>query len=216
MNYRNCRNYENLERRLFDGVGEYGIPQIEPVAYEGGCDWIGFNYAKSTKDCEGKGVHFFLDDYQFCRLWSNIDRYIPMLQRFRYVMSPDFSTYTDFPKVMQIYNHYRKHWCAAYMQEAGIQVIPTISWSTPDSYDWCFDGEPEGGTVAVSSVGCMNSKEKKALFLAGYEEMVRRLQPETIIFYGSVPDECMGNIVRIRAFTDKFNEALCEMRDTDE
>lgn len=145
MNYRNCRNYENLERRLFDGVGEYGIPQIEPVAYEGGCDWIGFNYAKSTKDCEGKGVHFFLDDYQFCRLWSNIDRYIPMLQRFRYVMSPDFSTYTDFPKVMQIYNHYRKHWCAAYMHEAGIQVIPTISWSTPDSFDWCFDGEPEGG-----------------------------------------------------------------------
>lgn len=216
MNYRNCRNYENLERRLFDGVGEYGIPQIEPVAYEGGCDWIGFNYAKSTKDCEGKGVHFFLDDYQFCRLWSNIDRYIPMLQRFRYVMSPDFSTYTDFPKVMQIYNHYRKHWCAAYMHEAGIQVIPTISWSTPDSFDWCFDGEPEGGTVAVSSVGCMNSKEKKALFLAGYEEMVRRLQPETIIFYGSVPEECMGNIVRIRAFTDKFNEALCEMRDTDE
>lgn len=216
MNYRNCRNYENLERRLFDGVGEYGIPQIEPVVYEGGCDWIGFNYAKSTKDCEGKGVHFFLDDYQFCRLWSNIDRYIPMLQRFRYVMSPDFSTYTDFPKVMQIYNHYRKHWCAAYMQEAGIQVIPTISWSTPDSYDWCFDGEPEGGTVAVSSVGCMNSKEKKALFLAGYEEMVRRLQPETIIFYGSVPEECMGNIVRILAFTDKFNEALCEMRDTDE
>lgn len=216
MNYRNCRNYENLERRLFDGVGEYGIPQIEPVVYEGGCDWIGFNYAKSTKDCEGKGVHFFLDDYQFCRLWSNIDRYIPMLQRFRYVMSPDFSTYTDFPKVMQIYNHYRKHWCAAYMQEAGIQVIPTISWSTPDSYDWCFDGEPEGGTVAVSSVGCMNSKGKKALFLAGYEEMVRRLQPETIIFYGSVPEECMGNIVRIRAFTDKFNEALCEMRDTDE
>ena len=216
MNYRNCRNYENLERRLFDGVGEYGIPQIEPVVYEGGCDWIGFNYAKSTKDCEGKGVHFFLDDYQFCRLWSNIDRYIPMLQRFRYVMSPDFSTYTDFPKVMQIYNHYRKHWCAAYMHEAGIQVIPTISWSTPDSFDWCFDGEPEGGTVAVSSVGCMNSKEKKALFLAGYEEMVRRLQPETIIFYGSVPEECMGNIVRIRAFTDKFNEALCEMRDTDE
>ena len=216
MGYRTSRSYDNLERRIFDGVGEYVIPEISPVTYEGGCDWIGFNYAKSCKNPSEKGVHFFLDDYQFCRLRSNIDRYIPMLQRFRYVMSPDFSTYTDFPKVMQIYNHYRKHWCAAYMQEAGIQVIPTISWSTLDSFDWCFDGEPEGGTVAVSSVGCMNSKEKKALFLAGYEEMVRRLQPETIIFYGSVPEECMGNIVRIRAFTDKFNEALCEMRDTDE
>ena len=135
-----------------------------------------------------------------------------MLQRFRYVMSPDFSTYTDFPKAIQIYNHYRKHWVGAYLQEAGIQVIPTISWSTPDSFEWCFDGEPEGGTVAVSSVGVMNSKEKIALFLAGYEEMVRRLHPETIIFYGSVPDECKGKIVRVRAFMEKFKEALCDGR----
>lgn len=209
MNYRNNCNYDNLERRIFEGVGEYGIPEIQPTPYEGGCDWIGFNYAKSCKEPVGKGVHFFLDDYQFNRLWTNIDRYIPMLQKFRYVMSSDFSTYTDFPKVMQIYNHYRKHWVGAYLQEAGIQIIPTISWSTPDSFEWCFDGEPEGAAVAVSSVGCMNSKEKKTLFLAGYEEMVRRLHPETIIFYGSVPEECMGNIVRIQAFTDKFKEALC-------
>lgn len=90
-----------------------------------------------------------------------------------------------------------------------MRIIPTISWSTPDSFEWCFDGEPEGSTVAVSSVGCMNSKEKKTLFLAGYEEMVRRLQPEMIIFYGTVPDESMGNIVRVRAFTDKFKEVKC-------
>lgn len=156
-----------------------------------------------------KAFIFFLDDYQFTRLWKNINKYIPMLQKFRYVMSPDFSIYTDFPKAMQIYNHYRKHWCGAYLQEAGVRIIPTISWSTPDSFEWCFDGEPEGSTVAVSSVGCMNSKEKKTLFLAGYEEMVRRLQPEMIIFYGTVPDESMGNIVRVRAFTDKFKEVKC-------
>lgn len=209
MNYRNSRNYDNLERRIFDGVGEYGIPQIKPTVITDGCEWIGFNYAKTAKDREKKGVHCFVDDYIFQRLWTNIDRYIPMLSQFRYVMSPDFSTYTDFPKAMQIYNHYRKHWCGAYLQEAGIQVIPTISWSTPDSFEWCFDGEPEGGTVAISSVGCMNGKESKALFLAGYNEMVRRLHPETIIFYGSVPDECMGNIVRVKAFYEKFKEAVC-------
>lgn len=208
-NYRNRRNYENLERQIFDGVGKYGIPQIEPVTYEKGCEWIGFNYAKTCKETEKKGVHFFIDDYQFNRLWTDVDRYIPMLQKFRYVMSPDFSTYTDFPKAIQIYNHYRKHWVGAYLQEAGIQVIPTISWSTPDSFEWCFDGEPQGGVVAVSSLGVMNSKEKKELFLIGYKEMVRRICPDTIIFYGYVPDECMGNIVRVRAFTEKFNEVLC-------
>ena len=209
-NYRNTRSYENLERRIFPGVGDYDIPMINPVEYEGGCEFIGFNYAKGCKTPENKGVHFFVDDYQFSRLWTNIDRYIPMLSQFRYVMTPDFSTYTDFPKAIQIYNHYRKHWVGSYLQEAGIKVIPTVSWSTADSFEWCFDGEPEGGTVAVSSVGCMKSAETKRLFAEGYTEMVRRLHPEKIIFCGNVPTECAGNIVRIKAFQDKFKEVLCD------
>ena len=208
-NYRNTRSYENLERRIFDGVGAYGIPQLVPIDYEGGCEFVGFNNAASCKARGDKGVHFFIDDYQFNRLWTNIDRYVPMLQQFRYVMTPDFSTYTDFPKAIQIYNHYRKHWVGAYLQEAGIRVIPTISWSTPDSFEWCFAGEPAGGTVAVSSVGCMNGQEKKALFRAGYAEMMNRLHPEKIIFYGDVPPECSGDIVRIRAYQEKFKEVLC-------
>lgn len=89
-NYRNTRSYENLERRIFDGVGAYDIPPIAPINYDGGCEFIGFNNAKTCKHPEDKGVHFFLDDYQFNRLWTNIDRYIPMLSQFRYVMAPDF------------------------------------------------------------------------------------------------------------------------------
>lgn len=77
------------------------------------------------------------------------------------------------------------------------------------SFAWCFDGEPIGGGVAVSSIGTQNSRECKKLFLAGYNEMVKRLEPETIIFYGSVPDECKGNIVEVKAFQDRFTEARC-------
>lgn len=210
MNYREQRNYENLERRIFPGVGAFDIPEIKPVADFPAVELVGFNFAKSCKNPGDKGVHFFLDDYQFNRLWTMIDRYIPILKKFRCVLSPDFSMYTDFPKAIQIYNHYRKHWCAAYMQERGITVIPTISWSTPDSFEWCFDGEPVGGCVAVSSVGCLVSAESKKLFVDGYMEMVRRLHPEKIIFYGSVPGECTGNIVRIKAFREKFKEVLCD------
>ena len=102
--YKQSRNYENINKRLYDGVGEYGIPEIKPTQFEK-CDFIGFNFAKSEKDRAGKGVHFFLDDYQFQRMWTHIDQYIPMLQQFRHVLSPDFSLYTDFPKALQIYNH---------------------------------------------------------------------------------------------------------------
>lgn len=201
-------SYENLEKRIFDGVGEYGIPEIKPTNYES-CEFIGFNYARSENARAEKGVHFFLDDYQFNRVWNQPDRYKEMLSQFKCVMSPDFSTYTDFPMATQIYNHYRKHWLAAYWQEYGINVIPTISWGTKETYAWCFDGEPINGVVAISSVGTQNNCESKKLFLSGYREMVTRLEPKTIIFYGDVPDECMGNIVRVKAFHEKFKEAKC-------
>lgn len=203
--YRSTKSYENQQKMIFDGAGKYGIPEIEPTTYNP-CDFISFNYAKTCKQPEKKGVHFFLDDYQFNRVWNNPDAYINMLSKFRYVMSPDFSTYTDFPKALQIFNHFRKHWLGAYMQMYGIDVIPTISWSDEKSFEWCFDGEPVGGVVAVSSVGVMNSKERKLLFMNGYNEMVKKLQPETILFYGQIPEECTGNIIKIKSFGEKLTE----------
>lgn len=198
---RNC--WENQEKDMFDGVGEYDIPMIKPEEYHT-VNWIGFNKARAIQKREGKGVHFFLDDYHFIRLWKYPDRYINLLKSYDFVMSPDFSMYTDFPKALNIYNHYRKHWLGAYLQKQGVHVIPTISWSTPDSFDWCFDGEPRESTVAVSSVGCNSVIDD---FINGYNKMVERLNPSTIIFYGKIPEQCTGNIVHVKSFTDKWKEA---------
>lgn len=192
MSYRQERNYENINKWQFEQVGKYGIPPIAPEI-TGYCkstdNFISFNYAKGyNKETENTGVHFFIDDYQFNRVWTNPDAYIELLQQFRIVFAPDFSTYSDWPKALQIYNHYRKHWVAAFWQANGISVVPTISWSDESSFDWCFDGEPVGAAVAVSSVGTQVSKESKALFLQGYNEMLKRLQPELIYFYGRVPE----------------------------
>lgn len=159
--YKTERNFENVNKMLFEGVGQYGIPQIEAEEFEP-CDLISFNYAKSCKNQE-KGVHFFIDDYQFVRLWQQPDKYMGVLGRFKCVLSPDFSTYMDYPKALQIYNHYRKHWIGAYMQAQGIKVIPTISWSDKDSYD-----------------------------------------PRQIIFYGTVPTECQGNIIKIKPYQERY------------
>ena len=134
------------------------------------------------------------------------DAYLDRLRRFQAVCSPDFSTYTDFPRAVQIYNHYRKHWLGAYWQDHGITVIPTISWSDYSSFDWCFDGEPVGGMVAVSSVGTQNNPVTQELFITGYREMMDRLEPSTVIMYGNVPDDCYGNIVRVGAFQEKWRK----------
>lgn len=191
-------NFENLDKFQFCGVGKYDIPYIIPVTEYPQGEFIPSNYVKSEKEPQSKNVHCFVDDYQFIRYWNTPDRYIHKLMQFRSVCAPDFSTYTDMPIAMQIYNHYRKHWLAAYWQLHGMTVYPTISWSTPDSYDWCFDGEPVGGIVAVSSVGCMADSESKRLFLLGYEEMQKRLSPSWVIFYGKVPVECDFNVINVK------------------
>lgn len=204
--YRQERNYENLNRFVFGGVGRYGIPQLQPI-YNETKDWLSFNYAKTCTDPEGHGIHFFIDDYQFTRLWSQPDTYLPMLSKFEVLMTPDFSTYTDFPMAIQIYNHYRKHWLGAYWQMKGLTVIPTISWSDADSFDWCFDGEPVGGTVAVSAVGTQMDDRARELFRVGWREMLNRLHPENVIFYGAVPEECKAeNVIQIAAYQDRLKK----------
>lgn len=205
--YRQERNYENLNKALFDGSGLYDIPSLAPEVCKVE-SFIGFNYVKSCKEPESKGLHFFIDDYQFSRLWNRPDMYLDMLSKFVCVCTPDFSTYIDFPKAMQIYNHYRKHWLGAYWQSNGLTVIPTISWGDLSSFEWCFDGEPEGGAVAVSSVGTQMNKNSRALFLQGYNEMLTRLHPSLIYFYGTVPEKCQGNIVRLEAFQEKFKKRV--------
>ena len=208
--FRQTRFWENCEKRIFDGVGKYDIPEIQGMYdVDEISDFIGWNYALKEKHPENKAVHFFVDDYQFNRLWTNPDAYLEKLRRFQYVFTPDFSPYADFPKAVQVFNHFRKHWIGAYLQENGVRVIPTVTWSYPPSYDFCFDGEPKNSVVAISSVGCMKSKRNKQMLIDGYNEMVKRLEPSCIIFYGMVPDECTGNIIRVKPFQDKFKKAVC-------
>lgn len=198
-------NFENLDKAIFWGIGQYNIPPIAPLPTDFRADklqWIPFNYAKTAKNRKSKGIHFFVDDYQFVRLWNRPDDYISLLTEFGAVCTPDFSLYTDTPKALQIYNHYRKHWLGAYWQMHGITVLPTICWSTPDSFDWCFDGEPTDSIVAVSSVGTQNKPDMMRAFERGYEETLKRLAPSQILWYGHCPEKYDWNAIKVKPHYD--------------
>ena len=200
-------NILNLGSAQFPGVGAYDIPEIEPVyQIPKVSEWIGFNYVMSDKKPEGKGVHFFVDDYQFERVWNNPDAYIDKLKQYACVLAPDFSPYGDMPLATQIFNHYRKHWVAAYWQMRGITVIPTIRCSTDDrSLEWYLDGEPKHSIVAYSSMwirkdktGVWDSAEKE------FKTMMEKLKPSKVLVYGNVfPFMDVAKIERIEKFTEK-------------
>ena len=193
-------NFENLDKFTFPGVGKYDIPQIEPVkAYPQG-EFIPVNYHYTAKDSESKIVHFFVDDYQFIRHWNTPDKYIPKLSEFAAVCAPDFSMYTDMPLAMQIYNHYRKHWLAAYWQLHGLTVYPTIGWSDERSYDWCFDGEPRNAIVSISSHGTQSDPYEAECFAKHCRKALEVLQPSGILWYGKCPAEFDWNVTKIKPF----------------
>lgn len=202
------RGLENLTKWLpqdWELSGQYGIPRIRPQELPFVDEFVPFADL-SKKFTKGQGVQMFVDDYRLERLWQRPDKYLEPLQRAGVVFSPDFSLYTDMPRILQLYSHYKKHWLAAYWQRNSITVIPTICWSDEKSFDFCFDGEPKENTVAVSSVGTQRGAETKAAFLLGYDAMMERLQPETVLFFGNIPKECKGNICPVQTFYKRFEK----------
>ena len=135
-------------------------------------------------------VHFFEYDFQFMRLFRNPDKYVPKLKQYRYVLSPDMSQYIDMPHYRRYANNCDNKAMAQYLQREGVNIIANVTWSLPDSYDYCFAGIPENMVIAISSNGVNANKDSKYLWYRGYEEAIRRLKPTRIIRYGQkMPDE---------------------------
>ena len=189
-------------------TGRYGIPVIQPnVVNLSDYTWTDFRqigfHRRHGEDLKKIGAHFFIQDYRFYSVYSQLTRYADMLCKLGVVCSPDFSEYTDYPDALNIWSHYRKHAVAAFWQRNGVNVIPTICWTDPSSFEWCFDGEPEESTVAIAFMMSENQKQERANFKAGFSEMMRRLRPKQILWYGRRFEDCDGPIFEIPTFCDQ-------------
>ena len=144
---------------------------------------IGFNYAKTSAN-KDVGIHFYIDDYQFERVWNYPEKYVGILQQYECILSPDFSLYMDMPMPMKIWNVYRSRQIGAFYQSMGIKVIPTLSWAEPETYRFCFQGIEKNSIVSVSTVGVKNSDGAIEVWTDGMKEAIRQLEPSLILEYG--------------------------------
>lgn len=180
-----------------------GMPIIKKVKLEDdeidNLRLIGFDKAKTDSDNHfNRFVHFFLYDYKFDDIWEKPDKYIENLSKYKAVLTPDFSMYIEMNENMQRFNTFRNRWVGAYLSEKGIKVIPTVSWGLENTFDFCFNGIEKGSTVAVSTYMASahgNRADQKEFFMSGYNEMLKRIEPERIICYHYPFDEMEGNIL---------------------
>lgn len=56
-------------------VGRYDMPMLAKQDVTTPDTLMGFNYATGKKTVKHCGIHFFIDDYQFQRVWNQPDRH---------------------------------------------------------------------------------------------------------------------------------------------
>ena len=207
MTWRDIIKIMNIEKGFFKSTNKYGIPDIKKDEFEVK-ELIPYRVDSNRNGT----AHFFLDDYRFERCWRKPDSQIEELKKYDGVLSPDFSMYTNYPQAMQIWQVYRNRWCACYWQSLGIKVIPTISWSDEQSFKYCFLGVQKGSTVAIGTVGVLNDEYAKTLFMQGFKEMLKQLEPKEILIYGNKLSELEGykNIRWFDPYMNKFIKAKGE------
>ena len=131
-------------------------------------------------------VCFYMDDYKFDGargIWHDSAHALKVLRHFAGVITPDFSTYQDFPEPLKIYNTYRMRVFGYWLGTNGISVINNVRWGTPESYRYCFDGIDKNSIVAIGTVGGSPRKYiDRVRFERGLEEIVRVLQRTPLLF----------------------------------
>lgn len=184
MNTRSSRNWQSkagtwdsLNVEYVDFSGSY--PCLSSITYP-----VSFNSVAICNDyrsvTNNSLISMFVDDYILERFWNNPLKYVNYYKNAAYVMSPDFSLLLGMPEPVQRWNVYRSRLVGYVWQKAGLSVIPTVSWTDNNSFEYCFEGIERGSNVAVSNIGCRND-EQKAYFDAGLQELKSVIEPNTII-----------------------------------
>lgn len=160
-------------------------------------------------------VCFYLDDYKFDSkngIWSNPKQALKILRHFAGIITPDFSTYQDFPFPLKIYNTYRMRLFGYWIGQNGISVINNVRWGTEESWSYCFEGIPKNSIVSIGTLGGSPKKHiDRKRFENGLQKMIEVLQPHTIIVYGSSNYDCFNiikakgiNVISFQSNTAKY------------
>ncbi|MDR1570620.1 MAG: DUF4417 domain-containing protein [Oscillospiraceae bacterium] len=182
--------YDEFNSPLVDGArftGAYDLPMLARVAFQP-TRAVPFHACNIAAD-KNQWIHFYEHDYRFECVWNNPPRYLPLFKKFSGVITPDFSLYRDMPIAMQIWNTYRNRAIGFWLQQNGICVVPNVRWGDERTYPFAFDGLRQGGTVAISTCGCIADAKDRFYFRSGLKKLAERIAPETIICYGQMPED---------------------------
>lgn len=147
-------------------------------------------------------IHFYLDDFNFDNhlgVWNKPYKLRFLLKHFAGCITPDFSTYGDFPLPIKLYNFYRMRAFDFWLANHGISLIHNVRWGTEETFAYCFDGIPKESIIAIGTVASeLGTRIGRKVFCQGFQQMIKVLEPQQIIIYGGAAElplkKIAGNI----------------------
>jgi hypothetical protein len=137
----------------------------------------------------GAFVQSFKDDYKFDTrngVWYDTDAVVKLLrQKQMGMLTPDFSTFSDAHPEICRWNRFRSRMVGFELEEAGVDVIPTLMWWDDESADCAAQGLRAGKTYAVSTIDVVANRQSRKLFSERVKRICAALNPRVLLVYGS-------------------------------
>ena len=196
--FKDVFNLFMIEKAKF--IGDLEMPYI--TKYKGPLPQKITNYVTHKLPANDYFVHFYLFDYYFDNkngLWYGSQRdsaittkLVQKLSSYKGVITPDYSIYADMPLIMQLWNIYRARSVCVWLKSLGFNCIFNIRWGDFRTYDVAFSGIEKKSTLSVGSHGLVKSTIQRHIFMTGFVEMIKRLEPINLIIYGPITPEMIN------------------------
>ena len=190
----------------------YSIPIINKTPVDA-IDWdklkiCGYQNASAKSFNKNTLLLMFNYDKRLLSLWNNPLKKIGLFQSYAAVATPDYSIYPSMNINDIRFKVYMSRWLGKTWQNYGCTVLPTIGWALEDTYDLCFGNVETQSIVIISTLGC---QEHEDIFLAGFNEMKKRINPPLIIVFGDMVDGMTGTFINFQ-YKDSFNVKYEQLR----
>ena len=193
-------------------VGDLELPYI--TRYDGPLPKKVIDMLKHPSHPAEYFVHHYLFDYCFdgkngiwygCLENSRTENaYLNKLRKYKGVISPDYSVYVDLPFVHQLWNIYRDRLTCEWLRSLGLNVIFNLRWGDYRTYKYVFQGIEKHSVIAIGSHGLIKHPENRSIFMNGFIEMIKRVEPNILIIYGPCTKDmqqlCIENKIKVIHF----------------
>lgn len=212
--------YDLKDEMFFDSVGYWQIPRLRKdmlmtpdelpdnlttwagsaTRHEDDPDtWWLYNYGVDStsgmKDISKVILAFYTYDEYFEPWWWSPSKYTAKIinSGIKYAITPDFSDDTLQGRAFCMYQLYRARWMARYLQEAGVKIIPNLSWPHGDiEYleRFTLPTLPKDIPMAAVQLQTFNKaveEEEKDKAAAELQLAMDTVKPDTLIVYAGQP-----------------------------